>query len=80
MAVVTYKCPNCDGPITFSPERQRFVCDYCLSTFTQQELDKAAPQMGDLHNQPADTAGAGGRANAAGLCTRAGSAGCGRKP
>lgn len=38
MAVVTYKCPNCDGGLVFDPESQRFQCEYCLSSFTEEEL------------------------------------------
>lgn len=38
MAVVSYKCPNCGGPLTFNPEKQKFSCDYCLSDFDEQEL------------------------------------------
>lgn len=40
MSVLTYKCPNCDAALTFKPEHQNFGCDYCLSSFTQAELDQ----------------------------------------
>lgn len=41
MAVVTYKCPNCDGGLVFDPESQKFQCEYCLSSFAEEELKKA---------------------------------------
>lgn len=37
-SVVTYKCPNCDGELTFDPSTQRFGCEYCGSSFTELEL------------------------------------------
>ena len=33
MATMNYKCPNCDGPLTFNPDKQLFCCDYCLGEF-----------------------------------------------
>lgn len=43
MAVLTYKCPNCDGGLVFDPKKQQFVCEYCLSAFTEEELQKLQP-------------------------------------
>ncbi len=40
LATITYKCPNCDGGLTFNPENQDFFCEYCLSHFTQEQLDE----------------------------------------
>ncbi len=40
MATITYKCPNCGGGLVFDPETQKFKCEFCLSEFTQAELDK----------------------------------------
>lgn len=39
MSVITYKCPNCDGGLVFDPESASYVCEYCLSKFTQEELE-----------------------------------------
>ncbi len=33
----TYKCPSCGAGLTFDPESQTFHCDYCGSSFTQEE-------------------------------------------
>ena len=40
MAVVSFKCPNCDGELIFDPEQQNYKCEYCGSKFTQEELDE----------------------------------------
>lgn len=43
MAVITYKCPNCDGGLAFDPASQKYHCEYCLSDFSQTELDELQP-------------------------------------
>lgn len=43
MAVLTYKCPNCGGGMVFDPEKQNYSCEYCLSDFTQAELEAMNP-------------------------------------
>ena len=35
---VTYKCPNCDAGLLFDPPKQKFVCEFCISEFTEEEL------------------------------------------
>ena len=40
MGVITYKCPNCGGGLTFNAEKQKYKCEYCLSEFSQEELDE----------------------------------------
>lgn len=42
MATVTYRCPNCDAGLVFDANKQKFVCEFCLSEFTKEELDKTA--------------------------------------
>ena len=39
MSAITYKCPNCDGGLVFEPESGTYACEYCLSKFTQEELE-----------------------------------------
>lgn len=39
MAAITYKCPNCDGGLIFDPSSQQYHCEFCLSDFSQEELD-----------------------------------------
>lgn len=45
MATLTYKCPNCDGGLQFDPKTQDFACEYCLSHFTQTQLDALNPAL-----------------------------------
>ncbi|MBQ7797216.1 MAG: TFIIB-type zinc ribbon-containing protein [Lachnospiraceae bacterium] len=40
MAVMSYKCPNCGGGLTFDPKKQQLVCEYCLSEFTEEEMKR----------------------------------------
>ncbi len=35
---LTYKCPNCGAPLKFSSETQNWACEFCLSTFSEEEL------------------------------------------
>ncbi len=42
--VVSLKCNNCGGPLTFSPKSQKFVCDYCLSEFEESMLTQIADE------------------------------------
>ena len=44
MAAITYKCPNCDGGLIFDPSSQKYHCEFCLSDFTQEELDVPEPE------------------------------------
>lgn len=46
MAVISFKCPNCDGELIFDPAVQKYKCEYCVSTFTQEELDNMTPEQG----------------------------------
>ena len=38
-AALTYKCPNCDAGLLFDAEKQKFCCEFCLSEFTEIELN-----------------------------------------
>lgn len=43
MAVISYKCPNCGGELVFDPSAQNFKCEYCSSSFSQEELEAMKP-------------------------------------
>ncbi len=45
MAVISYKCPNCDGELVFNPKTQEYKCEYCTSAFSQEELNQMQPEM-----------------------------------
>ena len=40
MELMTYKCPNCGGAITFDSAGQQFKCESCDSVFTQEQLSE----------------------------------------
>lgn len=58
MEVITYKCPNCGGDLTFDPASGKYKCEYCLSSFTQEEAEKANPKAAEALNVEDDAAGA----------------------
>lgn len=40
MQTVSYKCPNCGAPLTFSIDTQNWECHFCNSTFTPQQIEE----------------------------------------
>ena len=68
MAVITYKCPNCGGELVFDPASQKYKCEYCVSEFTQRQLEEMTPAEGservdDTADEPAFTAEDGEKKN-----------------
>lgn len=41
------KCPNCGASIAFNANTQRFVCEYCNSDFTEEEINAANGREAD---------------------------------
>lgn len=39
MAVISYKCPNCGGELVFNPAGGNYRCEYCSSSFSQEEFE-----------------------------------------
>lgn len=37
--VTSYKCPACTAPLQFAAETGRLQCDYCMSSFTVEEIE-----------------------------------------
>lgn len=37
--VTNYQCPACTGPVHFSPETGKVVCDYCGSSYEMKEIE-----------------------------------------
>lgn len=56
MATVTYKCPSCGGGLAFDPAIQNYKCEYCLSEFSQEQLDLMMPQAASDQAAPEQTA------------------------
>ena len=40
MATISFKCPNCGGDLVFDPSTGKYKCEFCLSLFTQAELEQ----------------------------------------
>ena len=38
MSVTTYRCPSCGNGLTFDPQLQKLVCDYCGSQYHEHEI------------------------------------------
>jgi DNA-directed RNA polymerase subunit RPC12/RpoP len=47
------KCPNCGAELRFSPEKQKMLCEYCMSEFSSDELVEAEkPIETETPNEP----------------------------
>lgn len=57
MAVISYKCPNCDGELIFNPAGGNYKCEYCTSLFTQEELEQMKPAEGKESAEQPDGSG-----------------------
>lgn len=44
VSTVTFKCPNCGAGLLFSPENQKFHCEFCDSQFEQPYLERLAKE------------------------------------
>lgn len=40
MSTISYKCPNCGGELLFDPATQSYRCEYCISSFSGEEMDQ----------------------------------------
>ncbi len=77
MATITFKCPNCGGGLQFDPASQKYKCEYCLSKFTQEELESLAPDKAGEQSAPEVDAAFGSAGDAAKRPGRTGGAGAG---
>ncbi len=56
--LTNYQCPACGGPLHFDANKQKLLCDYCGSEYTNEEirkiyadkLESAAAQGTETHN------------------------------
>lgn len=44
MDTLAYKCPNCCADLKFNAAEQKFTCDYCSSSFTEEEMKQIAAE------------------------------------
>jgi DNA-directed RNA polymerase subunit RPC12/RpoP len=56
MGTKSYKCPSCGAGIHFKPEHQKFKCDFCLSEYTNDEIEKIYKEV-DEKSQEKDLQG-----------------------
>lgn len=54
MAAITYKCPKCGGDLRFHPSKQHFLCEYCDSEFTREELAGTAEEAEEVSEPKAE--------------------------
>lgn len=52
MVVQSYKCPSCGAGIEFKPALGKFRCDYCLSEYTQAEINELYKESGEEKEKP----------------------------
>lgn len=65
MSVISFKCPNCDGELIFDPSSGKYKCEYCMSMFSQEELDAMAPAESTEQKQAEEESSAAGDENTA---------------
>lgn len=51
MEALDHKCPSCGAKITFHPKEQKWVCEYCGSKFSLEELQKYQNASSEEINQ-----------------------------
>ncbi|MCL1903622.1 MAG: hypothetical protein FWF94_04310 [Oscillospiraceae bacterium] len=44
MEVIQYKCPNCGADLVFRADSQSFMCAYCESAFSSEQIAEIFPQ------------------------------------
>ncbi len=66
MSVVSFKCPYCDGELIFDPASGQYKCEYCLSKFTQDELEKIAAKQRAAEQNSTGQGASGGFSSSAG--------------
>ncbi len=42
-----FKCPACGGPLNFDPKSGKLLCEYCMSSYTKEEVMELAGDKGD---------------------------------
>lgn len=51
MTTKSYKCPSCGAGIHFKPSLQKFKCDFCLSEYTEEEIDDIYKEINNKENE-----------------------------
>lgn len=53
--VAEYKCPNCNADLKFDPATQKLSCEYCLSSFTVEEIKQICAAAENSIPKPEET-------------------------
>lgn len=40
MESIQYKCPSCGGDLKYDPSSEKYICEFCRSKFSQDEMDR----------------------------------------
>ena len=51
MEALDHKCPSCGAVLKFSPKKQKWVCEYCGSEFTLEEMQQHKNASSEEVNQ-----------------------------
>jgi len=51
LAILSYKCPDCGGPLKFSADTQAFHCEYCRGDFARAEPERTSAGQGRESSQ-----------------------------
>ncbi len=51
MSTISLKCPHCGGELLFDPKTQNYKCEYCVSEFTQAEVEALTPKMEEVEQE-----------------------------
>ena len=62
MGVYIFKCPNCGGELVFDPASQKYKCGYCLSDFSQEEMDAISGRQESASREEGSGTGPGSQA------------------
>ncbi len=47
MEAKTYTCPNCGADLKFNPDEQKFVCEFCNGSFTEDRVKELFKKMNE---------------------------------
>ena len=51
--ITNYQCPGCTGPLQFSAATGRLECEYCMSSFTPEEIEALYAQKNEKAEEAA---------------------------
>lgn len=46
-----FHCPNCNADLKFSPDVQKFTCEYCRSEFTEKQVNDYMKKQQEIYDE-----------------------------